>query len=126
VHSVAASRQRGSRSRHYPGDDTAIEILGPDVTEFLGRLRHGDVLRKGNLADLHTSTIADPRIARGHEHERRGDVPPLRFQRVRRALREADCGIARKPKGMRDIMDGHRLEHVEVEMASAPVIVTVT
>ena len=42
------------RSEALLGIANVLEILGPDATGFFRRLLQGDVLRKGELADLHS------------------------------------------------------------------------
>src|SRR6266403_6141631 len=106
---------------HVLGADEGVEFFGGDVAEIEGGFAEADVGLVGGFGDLGGLVVADFGGAGGDEHEGILDVVvdlfAIGFDAVDAVFDEAVAGVGKQFHGVQIIINHHRLEDVQLEIA---------
>lgn len=109
------------RSDHFLGFDFLVELFGGQEFQGHRRFLQCDVLMMGFFRDLGGVVVPDVRVQGGHQHERvaqmGGDLVASRLDADGAMVVEGHAGISQQAYGLQEVVNHHRLEHVQLKVA---------
>src|SRR5258706_4400781 len=101
--------------------DPGIELLPAEPAGGERSLAQARSFLVRLLRDLRRLVVADVRVQRRHEHQRAlhqfVDARRVRFDAARAVLLEAARTVGQQANALQQVVDDHRLEHVQLEVA---------
>ena len=101
--------------------DFFIKFFGGEEFQGDGGFLECAVILEGFLGDLCRVVVADVRVERGDQHQRVVevflDIGFVGFDANGAVVVERAAGVGDEADGLQKVVDHHRLEHVELEVA---------
>lgn len=113
----------GGRLQHLLRPYPFVELRFVQVAQLQRRGAQGGAFGVGLLGDFGGLVVADVRVQRGDQHQAAlqqvGHALGVRLQAGDAMLVEVAAAVGEQADGLQQVVDDHRLEHVELQMALA-------